>query len=61
MFVLSAVLTPRRFPPPWSVEELNEACFVGRDHNRQQLAYIYKCQKPTADAPFLWREGNACG
>jgi hypothetical protein len=21
MFVLSAVLTPRRFPPPWSVEE----------------------------------------
>jgi hypothetical protein len=28
----------RRFPPPWSVEEL-EACFVVRDHDGQQLAY----------------------
>ena len=27
----------RRFPPPWSVEEL-DACFVVRDHNGQQLA-----------------------
>jgi hypothetical protein len=30
-------LAPRRFPPPWSVEEL-EACFVVRDHNGQALA-----------------------
>jgi hypothetical protein len=28
------------FPPPWTVEEL-DACFVVRDHNRQQLAYVY--------------------
>jgi hypothetical protein len=27
-------LTTRRFPPPWSVEEL-DACFVVRDHNGQ--------------------------
>jgi hypothetical protein len=27
----------RRFPPPWSVEEL-DACFVVRDGNGQQLA-----------------------
>jgi hypothetical protein len=27
------------FPPPWSVEEL-DACFVVRDHNGQQLAYV---------------------
>jgi len=33
-------LPPRRFPPPWSVEEL-DACFVVRDHNGQALAYIY--------------------
>jgi hypothetical protein len=33
-------LTPaRRFPPPWSIEEL-DACFVVRDHNGQQLAYV---------------------
>jgi hypothetical protein len=25
----------RRFAPPWSVEELNDACFVVRDHNGQ--------------------------
>jgi hypothetical protein len=23
----------RRFPPPWSVEEYNDACFIVRDHN----------------------------
>ena len=31
---------PRRFPPPWSVEEI-EACFIVRDANRQALAYVY--------------------
>jgi hypothetical protein len=30
----------RRFPPPWSVEEL-EACFVVKDNGGQKLAYIY--------------------
>lgn len=30
----------RRFPPPLSVEE-QDACFVIRDHNGQQLAYVY--------------------
>jgi hypothetical protein len=33
-------VTPRRFPPPWSIEEL-EACFVVRDHSSQALAYVY--------------------
>ena len=35
----------RRFPPPWSVEEL-EACFVVRDHDGQQLAYVYFGDEP---------------
>jgi hypothetical protein len=30
----------RRFPPPWSVEEL-DACFVANDGAGQRLAYIY--------------------
>jgi hypothetical protein len=30
-----------RFPPPWSVEEHNDACFIVRDHNGQALAYVY--------------------
>ena len=35
----------RRFPPPWSVEELG-ACYVVRDHNGQQLAYVYFEEEP---------------
>jgi hypothetical protein len=35
-------LTARRFPPPWSVEELN-ACFAG-----QKLAYVYFEEEPSA-------------
>jgi hypothetical protein len=35
----------RRFPPPWSVEE-QDACFVVRDHNGQQLAYVYFEEEP---------------
>jgi hypothetical protein len=34
-----------RFPPPWSVEEL-EACFVVRDQNGQALAYVYFEDEP---------------
>jgi hypothetical protein len=36
---------PRRFPPPWSVAELN-ACFVVRDDNGQKLAYVYFEDEP---------------
>jgi hypothetical protein len=35
----------RRFPPPWTVEE-QEACFVVRDHNGQQLAHVYFEDEP---------------
>jgi hypothetical protein len=38
-------MNARRFPPPWTVEEL-EACFVVGDHDRQQLAYVYFEDKP---------------
>ena len=30
----------RRFPLPWSIDEL-EACFVVRDRGGQALAYVY--------------------
>ena len=33
-------MTPRRYPPPWSIDELEE-CFVVKDQNGQQLAYVY--------------------
>jgi hypothetical protein len=39
----------RRFPPPWSLEELNDACFVVRDHDGQKLAYVYFEDEPGLD------------
>ena len=35
------VPAPRRFPPPWSVDEANAACFVVKDHEGKSLAYVY--------------------
>jgi hypothetical protein len=42
----------RRFPPPWSVEEL-DACFVVRDHDGQQLAYVYFEEEPGLGKSFF--------
>jgi hypothetical protein len=39
------VPSPRRFPPPWSIEE-QEACFTVRDANGQALAYVYCEDEP---------------
>ena len=32
---------PRRFPPPWDIEEHNRSCFIVRDNSGQALAYVY--------------------
>jgi hypothetical protein len=32
---------PRRFSPPWTIEELNDACFIVSDSAGQKLAYVY--------------------
>jgi hypothetical protein len=39
------VMPPRRFPPPWIVEE-TEAAFVVRDHGGQALDYVYFEDEP---------------
>jgi hypothetical protein len=36
----SSIVSERRFSPPWSVDE-QPAYFVVRDHDGQQLAYVY--------------------
>jgi hypothetical protein len=36
----------RRFPPPWIVEEMNNACFNVRDATGQALAYVYFEEEP---------------
>jgi hypothetical protein len=38
-------MTPRRFPPPWSIED-NGACFVVKDRGGQKLAYVYYEEEP---------------
>jgi hypothetical protein len=38
-------MTTRRFPPPWTVEDIG-AAFVVRDHSGQQLAYVYFENEP---------------
>ena len=41
---------PRRFPPPWSVEdigpEVQRRAFIVKDSNGQSLAYIYYEEEP---------------
>ena len=34
-------MTARHFPPPWQIDETEEACFIVRDRNKQALAYVY--------------------
>ena len=33
--------SPRRFPPPWSIEEYGRKCYIVRDRDKQALAYVY--------------------
>ncbi len=36
----------RRFPPPWTIDEANEACFIVRDNTGQALGYFYFEEEP---------------
>jgi hypothetical protein len=46
------LLGRRRFPPPWTVEEL-DACFVVTDSARQKLAYLYFEDQPGRRLPGI--------
>ena len=37
--------SPRRFPPPWSIEE-HEESFIVKDANGQRIAYLYFEDEP---------------
>jgi hypothetical protein len=34
-------MTTRRFPPPWTFEEANNACFIVKDANGFAVSYVY--------------------
>jgi hypothetical protein len=38
-------MTGKRFPPPWSIEDLG-AAFVVKDSARHKLAYVYYEEEP---------------
>ena len=39
-------MTPRRFPPPCTIEEHNQACFIVKDAGGQALGYFYFEEEP---------------
>ena len=48
---------PRRFPPPWTVEDKG-SYFIVRDHNGQDLAYVYAEDKRTGAKPLTRDEAR---
>ena len=46
------IMTPRRFPPPWSVEEYDDKFFILRDHDRQKVAYIISRKSRGGEEPL---------
>jgi hypothetical protein len=40
------VMTRRRFPPPWTIEEANNACFIVKDANGFAVSYVYFENEP---------------
>ena len=43
-------MSQRRFPPPWTIEALNDACFVVSDASGQKLGYVYFEEEPGQQA-----------
>ena len=48
-------------PPPWTIDEMNDACFIVRDRNGQALGYFYFEEEPgrRATAKLLTRDAAA--
>jgi hypothetical protein len=55
---MPADLAPRRFPPPWIVENYGAKCFIVRDSSGQALAYVYYEEEPgrRAGAKLMTRD-----
>ena len=47
----------RHFPPPWTVED-KDTYFIVRDHNGQDLAYVYAEDKRTGAKPLTRDEAR---
>jgi hypothetical protein len=49
--------SPRHFPPPWTVED-KDGYFIVRDHNGQDLVYVYAEDKRTGAKPLTRDEAR---
>jgi hypothetical protein len=38
---MSDEVKTRRFPPPWTFEDYNDACFIVKDGNGMNVACVY--------------------
>jgi hypothetical protein len=50
-------MTPRRLPPPWSIEDIG-ACFIVKDSTGPKLAAVYYEEEPgrRSSAKLLTRD-----
>lgn len=51
------VTQPCRFPPPRTIVEANDTCFIVRDHNSLAVAYVYFEDEPSRRVAA---SGGAC-
>ena len=57
-------MAARRFPPPWTIDEANDACVIVRDANGQALGYFYfenEAGRRTAASLLTKDEARRCG
>ena len=52
----------RRFPPPWTIDEANDARFIVRDATGQALSYFYFEDEPggRSTAKLLTKDEARC-
>jgi endo-1,4-beta-D-glucanase Y len=43
---LKTAMPPRRFPPPWTFEDHNDACFIVMDASGLAVTYVYYEEEP---------------
>jgi hypothetical protein len=55
--IIRSTPSARRFPPPWMIEEHNNACFIVKDATGQALGYFYFEDKPGRRAAAHPRRG----
>jgi hypothetical protein len=49
----------RRIPPPWTIEEHNNACLIVKDAKGQALGYFYFEDEPALPRPaVVWTLTN---